>query len=84
MGVTVEKLETVHNRIFGIYVGQHVGGVVRISDFTFLVRDIGGNDRRMIQRVATLSISLGQFLRVAAVQTHVRQGTDRGGTHVFT
>ena len=83
MRITVEELESIDDGIFGIYVGQHVGGVVRISCHSFFVRDIRRNDRRMIQRVASFRLRAGQSLRIAAVETHMRQGSDRGGTHVF-
>ena len=84
MGITVEKLESIDNRIFGVDIRQHMGGVVRISRFAFLVRDIGGNDRRMIQRVTPFRTRAGQGLRITAVETHVGQRTDRSGTHIFT
>ena len=71
MGITIEKLESIDDRIFGIYVGQHVGGVVRISDYSFLVRDIRGNDRRMVQRVTPFRTCTAQGLRITAVETHV-------------
>ena len=84
MSITVEKMEAIDDRIFGIYIRKHVSGVIRISCHSFLVRDIRRDDSGQSHRVTSLRIRACQSLRITAIQTHVRQRTDRCGTHVFT
>ena len=60
-----------------------MGRVILICNPALVINDIGCNDRGLIQWVTALGIGSGLRLRITSVKTHMRQGTDRGSTHIF-